>query len=97
MLFIHKKCYNWLKHKKKGWWLIKARSKKETKKEIILADNIWADIDAYCKYAGIGGTIGAKRSVFIEEAAKLVFSQDEGFEEFKRQAKTQKKGKKESF
>ena len=75
--------------------LIKARSKKESKKEIILADNIWADIDAYCKYAGIGGTIGAKRSVFIEEAAKLVFSQDEGFEEFKRQAKTQKKVKKE--
>lgn len=76
--------------------LIKARSKKESKKEIILADNIWADIDAYCKYAGIGGTIGAKRSVFIEEAAKLVFSQDEGFEEFKRQAKTQKKVKKDT-
>ena len=38
--------------------LIKARSKKESKKEIVLADSIWADIDAYCKYAGIGGTIG---------------------------------------
>ena len=75
--------------------LIKARSKKESKKEIVLADNIWADIDAYCKYAGIGGTIGAKRSVFIEEAAKLVFEQDADFQSFKEQEKAKKKVKKE--
>ena len=76
--------------------LIKARSKKESKKEIVLADNIWADIDAYCKYAGIGGTIGAKRSVFIEEAAKLVFEQDADFQEFKRNHKEVKRVKKDT-
>lgn len=76
--------------------LIKARSKKESKKEIVLADSIWADIDAYCKYAGIGGTIGAKRSVFIEEAAKLVFEQDADFQEFKRNHKEVKRVKKDT-
>lgn len=69
--------------------IIKAKSKRESKKEVTLSDSIWKDIDAYCKYAEIGGTIGTKRSSFIEAAAALVFEQDIEFQEFKNQMKTQ--------
>lgn len=74
--------------------IIKAKSKKESKKEIVLSDSVWKDIDLYCKYAEIGGTIGAKRSSFVEAAAQLVFEQDADFQEFKRNYKEPVKAKK---
>lgn len=76
--------------------LINAKSKKESKKEITLSDSIWKDIDTYCKYAEIGGTITAKRSSFIEAAAQLVFEQDADFQEFKRNHKEVKRVKKDT-
>ena len=57
----------------------------------MLSDSIWREIDEYCKYAEIGGTIGAKRSSFVEAAAQLIFEQDAEFQEYKKTVKPQKK------
>lgn len=66
------------------------KKERMVKKTITLSADVWRDLNAYARYAGITGRAADKANYIVGEALEHVFESDKGFAEAVRKEEEEK-------